>query len=401
MVYDCWRPVKGEFVSTSRPEGGGQSLLRLINSVAVLSALRESGPATITDLTRVTRLSRPTVEAAVDDLVAQGWAAEHEARGQRRVGRPARRFVFRGDSGYVLGFDVGAHRVLGVLADLNGDTVHVAETRVDPRLDADARLSVVRDVGTRCLNTAGVDRSSVMAVAVGCPGIIASDGTVTLSTVIPGWVDFPLARRLSRSFPCPVLVDNDANLAALAERAHGVARDVDDLVYLLIGRRIGAGLVLGGRVHRGFGGAAGEIGLLDFATWERSRELLLGPATGDSGRSHDHRVTGRILDRARAGEADAVRIVDEFCAVLARQAVAMTLTVDPEMIVLGGGLASAGDLLLPRLEKHISDVCVRTPRLAASTVGQEAVVLGAVRLALSAADEALQQRAKAGVAARG
>lgn len=400
MLYDDWRLVKGEFVSTSRPESGGQSLLRLINSVAVLSALRESGPATITDLARATGLSRPTVEAAVDDLVAQGWAAEHQAR-QRRVGRPARRFAFRGDSGYVLGLDVGAHRVLGVLADLNGETVHMAETLVDPALDAEARLAVVRDVGTRCLTSPGVERSRVMAVAVGCPGIIAPDGTVTLSTVIPGWVDFPLARRLSRSFSCPVLVDNDANLAALAERAHGVARDVDDLVYLLIGRRIGAGLVLGGRVHRGFGGAAGEIGLLDFDTWERSREALLGPATGEAGRTGDHSATERILDDARAGEASAVEIVDGFCAVLARQAVAMTLTVDPEMIVLGGGLASAGDLLLPRLEKHIGDVCVRTPRLAASTVGQEAVVLGAVRLALGAADEALQQQARAGVAARG
>ncbi|WP_307845934.1 ROK family transcriptional regulator [Saccharomonospora sp. NB11] len=385
-------------MSTSHPQGGGQSLLRLINSVAVLTALRKSGPATITELTRATRLSRPTVEAAVDDLVEQGWAAEHESREQHRVGRPARRFVFRGDSGYVLGFDVGAHRVLGVLADLNGDTVHTTETHVDPQLDPDARLAVLREVGTRCLTAARVDRASLMAVAVGCPGIIAADGTVTVSTVISGWVDFPLARRLARSFPCPVLVDNDANLAALAERTHGVARDVDDLVYLLIGRRIGAGLVLGGRIHRGFGGAAGEIGLLDFPTWEQSRTLLMGPATGDPG--NGHRATSQLLDRARAGETDAVRIVDEFCAVLARQAVAMTLTVDPQLIVLGGGLASAEDLILPRLERHISEVCVRTPDLAASTVGQEAVVLGAVRLALDAADEALEQQAKAGVAAR-
>ncbi|OQO94742.1 transcriptional regulator [Saccharomonospora piscinae] len=395
MLYDHGRPVKGEFVSTAQPEGGGQSLLRLINSVAVLSALRESGPATLTDLARATGLSRPTVEAAVDELVEQGWAAEHEPRGGRRVGRPARRFAFRADSGHVLGIDVGAHRVLGVLSELDGTTVRTAEARVDPHLDPEARLAEVRDVATRCLTAAGVDRSTVMAVAVGCPGIIAPDGTVTLSTVIPGWVDFPLARKLARSFACPVLVDNDANLAALAERDYGIARDVDDLIHLLIGRRIGVGLVLGGRVHRGYGGAAGEIGLLDFTTWEQSRQLLLGPATGDTTAARDHEVTERLLQRARAGEPDAVGIVDEFCAVLARQAIAMTLTVDPQLIVLGGGLADAADLLLPRLREHIAERCVRPPELAASTVGPEAVALGAVRLALGAADEALRQQAGA------
>ncbi|WP_245900461.1 ROK family transcriptional regulator [Prauserella shujinwangii] len=383
-------------MSSSRPEGGGQSLLRLINSVAVLSALRESSPATLSNLASRTGLSRPTVEAAMDDLVEQGWATEQRAGAEGRVGRPARRYAFRADSGYVLGFDVGAHRVLGVLADLNGRTVHTSETQVDPQLDADSRVAVLRTVAGRCLAGGGVERARLMAVAIGCPGIIAPDGTVTVSTVIPGWVDLPLARRLSRSFACPVLVDNDANLAALAERSHGVARDVDELIYLLIGRRIGAGLILGGNVHRGFGGAAGEIGLLDPPRWERVRELLLGPATTESISDRDHQVTQDLLEGARAGESEALSIVDDFCAVLARHAVAMTLTVDPEMIVIGGGLASAGDLLLPRLREHVDRVCIRPPRLATSTVGEEAVVLGAVQLALRAADESLRH----GVATR-
>ncbi|WP_235998909.1 ROK family transcriptional regulator [Qaidamihabitans albus] len=388
-------------MSSSRPEGGGQSLLRLINSVAVLSALRESSPATLTNLASSTGLSRPTVEAAIEDLVEQGWASELQAGAEGRVGRPARRYVFRADSGYVLGFDVGAHRVLGVLADLNGQAVHTAEKQVDPQLDADSRVTVVRNVAARCLAGGGIERSRLMGVAVGCPGIIAPDGTVTVSTVIPGWVDLPLSRRLSRSFACPVLVDNDANLAALAERSHGVARDVDELIYLLIGRRIGAGLILGGRVHRGFGGAAGEIGLLDPPKWERVRELLLGPATAESITGRDHQVTAQLLDEAREGDERALAIVDDFCATLAQHAAAMTLTVDPEMIVIGGGLASAEDLLLPRLRRHVDQVCIRTPRLAASTVGEEAVVLGAVQLALHAAEDALRQQARSGVALRG
>ncbi|SFA95136.1 Sugar kinase of the NBD/HSP70 family, may contain an N-terminal HTH domain [Amycolatopsis marina] len=380
-------------MSKPRATSGDQSLLRLINSVAVLSALRESSPATLTDMAASTGLSRPTVEAAIADLVEQGWASELQAEAERRVGRPARRYVFRADSGYVLGFDVGAHRVLGRLADLNGRTIHTHETQVDPQLDAESRVAVVRKVAAKCLAAGRVERSRLMAVGVGSPGIIDADGNVTVSTVLPGWVGLPLARKLSRSFHCTVLVDNDANLAAMAERGHGVAQDVDDLIYLLIGRRIGAGLVLGGRVHRGFGGAAGEIGLLDPQKWERCRELLLGPATTESLTDRHHEVTDRIITAARAGDAGALTIIDDFCAVLAQHAAAMTLTVDPEMIIIGGGLAAAGDLLLPRLRTHIDRVCIRTPRIEASTIGQEAVVLGAVQLALHSADEALHQQA--------
>ncbi|MFB9904151.1 ROK family transcriptional regulator [Allokutzneria oryzae] len=372
----------------------GTSLLRVINSVAVLSALRASSPATLADLAAGTGLSRPTVEAAVEDLIEQGWAAELAAEAGKRVGRPARRYLFRADSGYVLGFDIGAHRVLGVLANLNGDQVHSHETQVDPQLDADRRIAVVRSVATRCLTRAGVDRALLMAAGVSVPGIVAPDGTVTVSTVLPGWDGIPLARRLAKSFSCKVFVDNDANAAALAERWHGVAKDVSDLIYLLIGRRMGAGLVIGGRVHRGFGGAAGEIGLLDPKKWELRRERLLGPATQESIADRDHQVTERIITEARAGSPEAVRVIDEFCEVLAQHASAMSLTIDPEMIVVGGGLASAADLVLPRIRQHMDSACIRTPELAASTVGHEAVVLGAVRLALNAADEALRQQAR-------
>ncbi|WP_030433790.1 ROK family protein [Allokutzneria albata] len=372
---------------------GSPSLLRVINSVAVLSELRASSPATLADLAAATGLSRPTVEAAIEDLIEQGWAAELAAEPGRRVGRPARRYHFRADSGYVLGFDVGRHRVIGVLADLNGQQVHSHETQVDPQLDADKRIAVVRSVATKCLARGKVDRSLLMAAGVSVPGIVAPDGTVTLSTVLPGWNGIQLARRLEKSLSCKVFVDNDANAAALAERWHGVAGDVSDLIYLLVGRRMGAGLILGGRVHRGFGGAAGEIGLLDPRKWELRREKLLGPATQESIADRDHQLTEQIIGDARAGAREAVRIIDDFCEVLAQHAVAMTLTIDPELIVVGGGLGGAADLLLPRIKRHMDSACLRTPELAASAVGQEAVVLGAVRLALNAADEALRQRA--------
>ncbi|GAA4011210.1 ROK family transcriptional regulator [Allokutzneria multivorans] len=372
---------------------GSPSLLRVINSVAVLSALRSASPATLAELSASTGLSRPTVEAAMEDLIAQGWAAELAAAAGRRVGRPARRYHFRADSGYVLGFDVGAHRVIGVLADLNGEQVHTHEAQVDPQLEADPRIAVVRSVATKCLSRGKVDRSLLMAAGVSVPGIVAPDGTVTLSTVLPGWNGVQIARRLEKSFSCKVLVDNDANAAAVAERWHGVAKDVEDLIYLLVGRRMGAGLILGGRVHRGFGGAAGEIGLLDPKKWELRREKLLGPATQESVADRDHQVTEQIIADARTGEPGAVRIVDDFCEVLAQHAAAMTLTIDPELIVVGGGLTYAADLLLPRIKRHMDTACLRTPELAASAVGQEAVALGAVRLALNAADEALRQRA--------
>lgn len=247
-----------------RLTGGDPSLLRRINSAVVLHSLRGAESTTLTGLTRITGLSRPTVEGVVEGLIEAGLVVEcvPEEGGTRRQGRPARRFRFRAEAGHLLGIEIGSHRVAALLSGLDGRIIGAGSREVSETADEDERLERVRAVVADVLRRSGVARSSLRAVGVGSPGIVESDGTVRLGTALPGWTGLALGERLRRSFRCPVLVENDANAAAVAEHWKGAATDSDDIVFVLAGLSPGAGSLIGGRLHRGYGGAAGEIGAL-------------------------------------------------------------------------------------------------------------------------------------------
>lgn len=236
--------------------GGDPSLLRRINSAVVLHALRATDCATLTEITRVTGLSRPTVEGVVEGLIEAGLVVEKAADESvvRRQGRPARRFRFRAEAGHLLGLEIGAHRVAVLLADLDGRVLGTIAKDVDETASADERLERLRTAVAELLRRAGVARGSLRAVGVATPGIVEANGTVRLGTALPQWTGLHLGERLSRSFKCPVLVENDANAAAVAEHWKGAATESDDMVMVLAGLSPGAGSLIGGRLHRGTAG---------------------------------------------------------------------------------------------------------------------------------------------------
>lgn len=235
--------------------GGDPSLLRRINSAVVLHALRATDFATLTEITRVTGLSRPTVEGVVEGLVAGGLVVEAAAEegAARRQGRPARRYRFRAEAGHLLGLEIGSHRVAALLADLDGRVLGTIAKDVCETASADERLERLRTAVAELLRQAGVARGSLRAVGVATPGIVKADGTVLLGAALPEWTGLDLGERLRRSFKCPVLVENDANACAVAEHWKGAAIDSDDMVFVLAGLSPGAGSLIGGRLHRGYG----------------------------------------------------------------------------------------------------------------------------------------------------
>lgn len=221
----------------------------------VLHALRATEFATLTEITRVTGLSRPTVEGVVEGLIEGGLVVETAAEegAARRQGRPARRFRFRAEAGHLLGLEIGPHRVAALLSDLDGRILGSLAKDVCETASADERLERLRTAVAELLRRAGVARGSLRAVGVASPGIVEADGTVRLGTALPEWTGLPLGERLRRSFKCPVLVENDANAAAVAEHWKGAATESDDMVFVLAGLSPGAGSLIGGRLHRGFG----------------------------------------------------------------------------------------------------------------------------------------------------
>ncbi|MZG12528.1 MarR family transcriptional regulator, partial [Streptomyces sp. SID5914] len=154
--------------------GGDPSLLRRINSAVVLHALRATDSATLTEITRVTGLSRPTVEGVVEGLIEAGLVVEAAADEgtARRQGRPARRFRFRAEAGHLLGLEIGPHRVAALLSDLDGRVIGAQAKDVDENAPADERLERLRTAVAELLRRAGVARGSLRAVGAATPGIV-------------------------------------------------------------------------------------------------------------------------------------------------------------------------------------------------------------------------------------
>ncbi|MFD0903651.1 ROK family transcriptional regulator [Actinomadura sediminis] len=341
------------------PHGADPSVLRRLNSAATLRTLRAGGEFTLSALAERVGVSRPTAEGVLGELTARGLVAEVAPRPGAGLGRPARRYRFRAEAGHVLGIEIDARHARLLAADLAGDVVGGHHADLPPAAPPAERIAAVRAAVKTCLAAARVGRRSLRAVAAGTPGVVDPSGTVASCTVVPGWEGVPLARELARSFACPVLVENDANLAALAERWRGAARDADDVVCVHAGLHTGIGVLIGGRPHRGRGGAAGEIGML--------------PELG-------------LRDTAAALAAEPV---ERLAARMARGVAAMALAVDPDMIVVGGPLVRPGDPLVAELAARVRPLCLRPVRVEASPLGDESVSLGAVRLALDRVDEDL------------
>ncbi|MGY0234183.1 ROK family transcriptional regulator [Longispora urticae] len=354
------------------------SLLRRMTHVTTLRALRSGGAMTVAHLARKAGLSRPTVMSLLDELVEQGWVEEQPPDTSGGMGRPAKRFRFRVKAGYVVGVDIGAHTIRAAIADLSGETVATRREAIAEHASAPDRLALARRLVEATMDDAKCGRGDVLGAAVGTPGIVDPAGRVTLS-VLPEWSGFDLGGRMGRSFTCPVLVENDANLATLAEHWRGTAREADTVVHVLAGLRFGAGLIIDGKLHRGRSGAAGEIGALDILGWDEAPRDLIKAAEPGTG---PELAAQQLFAAAKDRQPHAMRAVERFAQQLAQGIAAMVLTVDPDVVVVGGGVSLAGKSLLEPLTEHLHRLCLTSPPIRMSELGDEAVVLGALRLAL-------------------
>ncbi|MFI5527096.1 ROK family protein [Kitasatospora sp. NPDC051853] len=353
--------------------GGDLALLRRLNNDAVLRVLRGSGPMTLTEIAKASGLSRHTVDLVLEELERQGWT--EELAPERGMGRPARRYRFRADAGYVLGIDVGHRSTRYLLADLDGTAVDSRVVEQD--VPGTERLEAIRAAAVAF--TSGHDGARVRAVCLGVPGIVDAAGRVRRCDLLPEWDGLDLGERAATWFGCPALADNDANLAAVAEHWRGAAQDSGDFVHLLIGHRTGAALMLDGRLYRGRTGAAGEIAALAVLGWDGADRDSLG----------DGADLAEVFAAAARGEHAALERVDRFARTYATGAAAMVLTLNPDLLVIGGGISLAGETLAEPMRHHLEQLCTEVPPVRVSPLGTEAVALGAVQSALERCDRDL------------
>lgn len=359
-----------------------------LNAVHVLRVLRAGGTQTLTELMNGTGLARRTTELAIERLAGHGLVVEVEpAEDARSVGRPPRSFRFDAQSGLIAGVSVDSRTVHARVADLNGELLGSDTRSIPADAERDARVRALAQALRLAVRRTGRPIGSVVAVTVASPGLIVDSRTITRCDVITDWSGFDLAAAVEHRLGVPVRVENDTNLAAVAERWLGVAAGRDNLAWVRVGRRSRAALVVHGIPVGGADGAAGEIGWQPGVGWELLAENPLSRLnSSDAERAASAR---RLLEAAEAGEAEAAASLDAFVDALVPGLAALTLTLNPELIVLGGAGRHLAPATLRRIESGVAERTFGTPHIVASTLAEDAAAIGALRLSLDAAEERL------------
>ncbi|WP_205327183.1 ROK family protein [Glycomyces sp. YM15] len=375
------------------------------NAAAVLDYAWDRGAFTASDAIEATGLTRSTVIALADDLVERGWFCElpnARAAGEYRKGRPARRYELRSSAGVVVGVDAGQHCVTAAVADLRGRELARAYTEIDED-SAEQRLTVADTVIAKALGDIGLQERSILCVTVGVPaptdlhGVSPEGEQGFWSRMNPGFAAH-LRERGERS-GWLIEVENDANLAALAEGALGAGVGASSYITLMTGERLGAGYVVDGHLVRGKRGAAGELRLLSLVegvgstqgiaallrTWAlEARASGTVDASSPILKTPEAKLGAEVVFRtAESGDPAALALLDRMAERLARICAVLGGLLDVERIVFSGAVADSLGLLLPRTAARLDELTHSpAPDLAASTLHGGVVSTGAVVRAL-------------------
>ena len=373
--------------STDTRRAARPGLIRSLNEQLLLERLRGNGPVSRSELAAASGLSKPTVGQALGSLVRDALV-EHAGRRAGGRGRTALLYEIRSDAGFVLGLDVGREFVRGAVADLAG-TVRARESRSARSSSGVGRVRELAALAEELLRGAGVGNNGVLLQTVlGSPGVVEPDGrALRMAPNLPGWERPAVLRDLRRMLGAETAIENDVDAAAVAERDHGHGRDVSTFAFVSVGTGIGMGLVLDGKLHRGAHGAAGEIAFMPLADAPldprdaRRRGALEAAASSAAvvkaarGAGARLRTARSVFAAAAAGDSVAGQIVAGEAAFVAYALAAIVAVVDPELIVLGGGIGRA-----PGFAEEVGVQLARlspvVPEIRPSALGEDAVVNG-------------------------
>jgi predicted NBD/HSP70 family sugar kinase len=375
---------------------GTPRLLRALNDRAALELLLTRGPLTRAQLGEMTGLSKVTASQLVERLEERGLVRRvGEQAGGR--GPNAQLYAVTPGSAHVIGVDVGPDRVVAACADITGAIIGRVEQSTQ---DTNDPVGVVHSAVVQAAAQAGTDMASVRRVVLGTPGLVdPKTGEISFAVDLPRW-HRGLLDDLRKDLSTPVVFGNDVNLAAVAEAHTGAAVGVEDFVLIWIGRGVGLASVIGGQLHHGSTGAAGEIGYLpvpgaDVPRNASKRGVVKGAfqalAGADAvkaiGKKHGFRgadaadVVRAAVAAGPAGEA----VLDDLAGRLALGVAAVCVVLDPPLVVLAGEVSQAGGTALAeRVEQEVAAITLVSPRVVVSEVAVEPVLTGALQTALDA-----------------
>ncbi|ROO58513.1 putative NBD/HSP70 family sugar kinase [Micromonospora sp. Llam0] len=374
---------------------GTPRLLRALNDRAALELLIARGPLTRAQLGELTGLSKVTASQLVERLEGRGLVTRvGEQAGGR--GPNAQLYAVQPASAHVVGVDVGPDRVVAACADITGSVIGRVEQSTR---DTDDPVGVVHNAVVQAASSAETQLASVRRVVLGTPGLVdPANGDITFAYNLPRWHRGLLAA-LREDLDTTVVFENDVNLAAVAEAHAGAARDVPDFVLVWAGVGVGLAIMLGGRLHHGSTGAAGEIGYLPVpgAPIPRDVSRRAKPAFQQIAGADAVRAVAREHGFRAASAGDAVRaaiaagtrggpLLDELARRLALGVASSCVVLDPPLVVLTGEVGQAGgSALAERVQHEVAAITLVAPRVVVTELTEEPVLQGALRTALDAA----------------
>jgi predicted NBD/HSP70 family sugar kinase len=390
-------PADAEILGVPAPAGqagqiNGQAarpqLIRALNEQLLLGHIRQVGPCSRADLARISGLSKPTVSQALANVERSGLV---RIAGQRTgvPGRSALLYEIRPDAGFVLGLDIGHHYLRGALADLTGEirAKHSARTKA---ASVRGRVAELIGLADSLCEDAGVARNQITQTVIGSPGVYdPRRGAMALAGGLAGLARPAVLAGLREAFGPELVLENDVDAAALAEQALGHGREFSSFAFVWIGSGIGLGLVLDGRLHRGAHGVAGEIAYMPISEpqgadeQDARRRGTLEAAGSASAVVRAARRAGmrgpvsalRVFEAAARGDERAAAVVAAEARLVAKAISAVVTVVDPELVVLGGGIGQAPGFAAA-VTAELRGLSPVLPEVRVSALGTDVVVDG-------------------------
>ena len=367
------------------------ALLRALNERTVLDAVRVSGPISRAGVARQTGISRPTVSLVLRSLLEDGLVRETE-HDPERPHYGATYFEADPEAAVVLGVDFGARAVRTALCDLNGEVR--AREEIRSRGSVAERIDVLASSCRSLLRTSKLPTDLLENAVVALPAVVSPvDGKVS-SADLPGLGSGDLREQLERALRVPVSLENDVNLAAVAEQRNGVAQGVADFAFLLVGVGLGAAIVLDRKLYRGHNGAAGELDAVRSGRPDdvdpcaaAISKLATDAAAGRESALEPPFEVPEIFAAAREGDSVAAAVVEETARRIALHVLPLAATLDLPLVVLGGSVGANPELLVP-VRHHLEEwLPFPAPRVEVSARGEAAVIEGALAAGVDAALE--------------
>ncbi|MEU3088142.1 ROK family transcriptional regulator [Streptomyces massasporeus] len=384
---------------------GTPRVLRAMNDRAALDLLLEHGPLSRTRIGKLTGLSKPTASQLLARLEAAGLVLATGTT-EGRPGPSAQLYEVNPAAGHAAGLDVTPQRILAAVADITGRTIGRHELPTPGRRTGTPVAQQVTDALDGAVKAAGLARDDIHRLVIGTPGAFdPTTGQLRYASHLPGWHSPTLLDELAAALPMPFEYENDVNLVALAEQRLGAARGHADFVLLWNQEGLGAALVLGGRLHRGWTGGAGEVGFLPVPGTPLVRQVTKANSGGYQELAGSQAVPRMARELgiedvppgpyaesaaalvARAAEAgdDAHReLLRTYATRLATGLASLVSVLDPELVVLSGAaLTSGGEPLRALVQAELEELAASRPRLVVGDVREHPVLRGALESALA------------------